>query len=89
LEDWREEWRLGGQILSHSLYQKKILSPVGVVFGDLRNEETLQKKKTKKFVCQLRLMSTNIALVAVVAVSPAIVAFGVDLLALIAMPCAS
>jgi len=40
-------------------------------------------------VCQLRLMSTNIALVAVVAVSPAIVAFGVDLLALIAMPCAS
>jgi len=47
LEDRREEWRLGGQILSHSLYQKKILSPVGVVFGDLRNEETLQKKKQK------------------------------------------
>lgn len=64
----------------------KKLSPVGVVFGDLRNEETLQKK-TKNFVCQLRLMSTNIALVVVV--SPAIVAFGVDLLALIAMPCAS
>lgn len=61
----------------------KKLSPVGVVFGDLRNEETLQQK-TKNFVCQLRLMSTNIALVVVV--SPAIVAFGVDLLALIAMP---
>lgn len=48
-------------------------------------------------MCQLRLMSTNIALIVAVAVllgfccwvAAAILVFGVDLLALIAMPCAS